>query len=332
MDNDDEQVGRILSRREVLKLVGVASAGLLVSCGTPQPTSTAAPANGAAETAASVSSVAPASGATVAPALNAEAQTAAALPSNQAAVATQHAEVATAEASNTTVAAANGTALPACVVRPEVTEGPYYVAEDLVRSDIRSDPSTGTARAGTPLVLTFNVSQVSNGSCTPLGGATVDIWHCDAAGQYSDVSDRGFNTRGQKWLRGSQTTDANGVATFTTIYPGWYAGRAVHIHFKVHPDSTKVFTSQLFFDDALSDQVFMEAPYASKGQPDTRNSDDNIYQDLLLLTANKTDAGYAATFPIGIDLATVGTGQSSGGGPGGPPPNRAQPSGATAGP
>jgi protocatechuate 3,4-dioxygenase beta subunit len=190
------------------------------------------------------------------------------------------------------------------VVRPEVTEGPYYVAEDLVRSDIRSDPSTGAVKEGTPLVLTFNVAQVASGGCTALQGATVEIWHCDAAGQYSDVTDRSFNTVGQKWLRGSQVTDANGVATFTTIYPGWYQGRAVHIHFKVHPTAGSVLTSQLFFDDALSQQVFTQAPYASKGStPDTLNSNDGIYKDLLLLTVAKTDQGYAATFDIGVQTA-----------------------------
>jgi protocatechuate 3,4-dioxygenase beta subunit len=244
-----------------------------------------------------------------------------ALPSDPTAQATAAAEAATAGAGNATVVANTGTTMPACVVRPEVTEGPYYVAEDLVRSDIRADSNTGAVREGAPLVLTFNVSQVSNSSCTPLQGATVEIWHCDAAGQYSDVSDPGFNTKGQNWLRGAQVTDANGMATFTSIYPGWYSGRAVHIHFKVHPDETKVFTSQLFFDDALSQQVFAQAPYASRGStPDTLNSTDNIYQDLLLLTTAKTDQGYAATFDIGIDPTTVGTGQSNGG-PGGPPPS-----------
>jgi protocatechuate 3,4-dioxygenase beta subunit len=217
---------------------------------------------------------------------------------------------------------------PSCIVRPEVTEGPYYVAEDLVRSDIRSDPATGAIKDGAPLTLTFNVSQIGSGACTPLEGATVEVWHCDAAGLYSDVSDPQFNTKGQQFLRGAQVTDADGTATFTTIYPGWYAGRAVHIHFKIRPDANAVFTSQLFFDDALSDQVFAQAPYASKGRRNTLNSRDGIYQDELLLTVTQADQGYAATFPIGVDLSTLGTGQS-GGGPGGPPgrPGGAAPAG-----
>jgi protocatechuate 3,4-dioxygenase beta subunit len=281
MDNDDRQIGRILSRREVLALLGTAGATLLVGCGPSQLGSgaTAAPAI-----------TAPATPATSAP--NAEAATA--VPGNPTAAATAVAQGATAAAGNATVVAANGAAVPSCVVRPEVTEGPYYVAENLVRSDIRED------RQGTPLVLTFNVSQVSNGSCTALQGATVEIWHCDAAGQYSDVSDPGFSTKGQKWLRGAQVTDANGQATFTTIYPGWYSSRAVHIHFKVHPDTSTVFTSQLFFDDTLSDQVFTQAPYASKGQRDMLNSNDSIYKDTLLLTVNKTDQSYTTAFDIGI--------------------------------
>ncbi len=145
MDNDDRQIGRILSRREVLKVLGVAGAGLLAGCGTAQPASTAQLASATAQPAASTP--------------NAEAQTAAALGNNPTAVASASAKAATAVAANATVAAANGTAVPSCVVRPEVTEGPYYVAEDLVRSDIRSDPGTGAVKAGTPLALTFNVSR-----------------------------------------------------------------------------------------------------------------------------------------------------------------------------
>jgi hypothetical protein len=119
----------------------------------------------------------------------------------------------------------------------------------------------------------------------------VDVWHCNALGVYSDVSDPSFNTSGQKFLRGYQVTVNDGVARFTTIYPGWYQGRAVHIHFKVRSSASSgsayEFTSQLFFDDALTDRVHAQQPYASKGQRDLRNSQDGIYNQggsQLLLT------------------------------------------------
>ena len=196
MDHDDQQIGRVLSRREVLARLGTAGATLLVGCGPAQSGQTAAT---AATSVTILPATVPAAAAT--PTLNAEAATVVAIAGDPTAAATATAEGATA-------VAGNGAAVPACVVRPEVTEGPYYVDEDLVRSDIRSDPSTGMLREGTPLVLTFNVAQIRNGSCTAFEGATVDIWHCDANGQYSDVSDRGFHTKGQKWLRGTQVTDA----------------------------------------------------------------------------------------------------------------------------
>lgn len=313
MDTDDQMIGRILSRREVLKLLGAAGIAALAGCAPTASTSTST----------NAASGVTATSATATAALNAEAATAATL-DNATAEATAAAGIATAEAANTAVAAVEGAAVPACVVRPEVTEGPYYVEENLVRADVRSDSATGAVQAGMPLTLTFNVSQVSNSSCAALAGATVEIWHCNAEGAYSDVTDRSFDTVGQDWLRGAQVTDANGMATFTTIYPGWYSGRAVHIHFKVRPNETQEFTSQLFFEDALSQQVFTQESYAARGStPDVLNSADNIYEDLLLLSTTQTADGYAATFPIGIDLSAVGSAQESSGGagePGGPPP------------
>jgi protocatechuate 3,4-dioxygenase beta subunit len=193
-----------------------------------------------------------------------------------------------------------------CVVRPELTEGPYYVDEELNRSDLRSDPSDGSTRAGALLALTFNVSRASNSACEPLAGAIVDVWHCDADGVYSDVADG--RTIGKKFLRGYQVTDNDGVAQFTTIYPGWYRGRTVHIHFKVRSSSSSTsayeFTSQLFFDDGLTDQVFAAEPYAARGERDTRNADDGIYRQggsQLVLNVTETAQGHAAVFDIALE-------------------------------
>jgi protocatechuate 3,4-dioxygenase beta subunit len=187
------------------------------------------------------------------------------------------------------------------------------------------------------LTLAFVVSQISDASCAPLAGATVDIWHCDVLGVYSGVSDPGFDTSGQSWLRGYQVTDENGRAEFTTIYPGWYSGRAVHIHFKIRTtvtgNETYEFTSQFFFDDALSDQVFTQAPYNTKGQRDTLNSTDSIYAgggDQMALNLSEANGGYATTFEIALDLSDSETGASDsagqgGGRPGDPPPGGTPP-------
>ena len=177
-------------------------------------------------------------------------------------------------------------------------------------------------RAGVPLRLAFRVSQVSGGACAPLSGAVVDVWQCDAAGVYSDVRDGGSNTTGKKFLRGYQVTDANGVAQFTAIYPGWYAGRAVHVHFKIRTGgpatsgagagaagagagAPREFTSQLYFDDALTDKVHAQAPYATKRGSRHKNDADAIYRvggRELLLNAVPDGQGYAATFDIGLQL------------------------------
>ncbi len=204
---------------------------------------------------------------------------------------------------------ANSDTLPTCVVTPEQTEGPYFVDEKLNRSDIRSDPADGSVKDGLPFQLTLRVSQIGNTSCTPRAGAIVDIWHCDALGVYSDVTDPGFSTLGKKFLRGYQVTDANGTVQFTTIYPGWYQGRTVHIHFKVRTDTPSTqsyeFTSQLYFDDSITDQVHIQTPYANKGQRKLKNAGDGIFQDggdQMLLKLTKTNLGYAATFDIGLQM------------------------------
>jgi protocatechuate 3,4-dioxygenase beta subunit len=200
------------------------------------------------------------------------------------------------------------TATPNCVVRPALTEGPYFVDERLNRSDIRTDPSDGSTKPGAQLRLVFNVSQVIGSACTTLPGAQVDVWHCDAGGLYSDQAQN--ETVGKKFLRGYQLTDAGGRAEFVTIVPGWYRGRAVHIHFKIRMLSgtraTYEFTSQLFFDDATLAEVLSKEPYSSRGNPDTPNASDGIYQQSggqLTLTLAREGSGYAATFDIGLQTA-----------------------------
>jgi protocatechuate 3,4-dioxygenase beta subunit len=201
--------------------------------------------------------------------------------------------------------------LPACVITPQQTEGPYFVDERMNRSDIRSDPADGSVREGVPLRLTMQITQVSGSACAPLAGVYVDLWQCDALGVYSDVNDRSTGSRAgaSKFLRGYQVTDENGIIQFTTIYPGWYQGRTVHIHFKVRTAldsrSAREMTSQLYFDDALTDQIHALPPYASKGQRTMRNNQDGIYRDggdkLTVPVAPEGD-GYAGTFNLGVQL------------------------------
>ena len=151
---------------------------------------------------------------------------------------------------------------------------------DAIRSDIRE------GRPGTPLVLALRVR--AGDDCAPVENAIVDIWHCDAGGVYS-----GFDSgEGERFLRGAQATNEDGIAKFTTIYPGFYQGRTVHIHAKVHLDRQTVLTTQLYFDDAVSDKVFAEDPYAAQGERDQRNDSDGIFDDSLLLTLERSGEGY----------------------------------------
>ena len=209
-----------------------------------------------------------------------------------------------------TTASAEGRPAPACVARPAQTEGPYFVDERLDRSDIRADPASGAVKAGVPLDLIFAVGRMGRGGCEPLAGAHVDVWHCDAAGEYSDVRDRGGSTEGQKFLRGYQVTDRAGTAAFTTIYPGWYPGRAVHIHFKIRTGSLSgpahEYTSQIYFDEAVTDRVYARAPYSSRGGRRLRNERDGLYgasgRQLTVSPAEK-GPGYAVVFDVGLQIA-----------------------------
>lgn len=184
-----------------------------------------------------------------------------------------------------------------CVVRPEQTEGPFFVDTRLNRRDMRSDPSTGKVKAGKPLALTMHVSRLTKAGCEPLPGAQVDLWHCDAMGVYSDP-----------FLYGHQISDARGEVSFVTIYPGWYQGRTVHIHFKIRAKGsgrqTLEFTSQLYFDDALTDLVHAEGPYAANGRRRTRNQNDGIFRrggDQLTVSMAKSDS-LSASFAVAMQF------------------------------
>lgn len=200
--------------------------------------------------------------------------------------------------------------LPACIVTPKQTEGPFFVDKRLNRSDIRVDPSDGSVKAGVPLSLKFRVSAVGRVGCNPLSGAIVDVWHCDAVGAYSAVSQRSSQTADKNFLRGYQVTEADGNTQFTTIYPGWYPGRTVHIHFKVRADIKSVkaqeVTSQLYFDDALTDRIHAQQPYSSKGQRSVKNQQDGLFREAgsqLTLALVENRQGYQAIFDIGLQMA-----------------------------
>jgi protocatechuate 3,4-dioxygenase beta subunit len=197
----------------------------------------------------------------------------------------------------------------ACVVRPRHVEGPYFLDTALNRSDIRSDPKSGVVKYGVPLRMTFRVSQLHGKRCTPLSGAQVDVWHCDADGLYSGTKDFQESTVGQRFLRGYQVTDRKGLASFTTIFPGWYPNRAVHIHFKIRMEEDglrgKEFTSQIFFDDALTDAIHAQPPYAQRGVRKVRNDRDLLYLfrgNRLLLPLREDKKGYAGAFDVALDV------------------------------
>ena len=181
----------------------------------------------------------------------------------------------------------------ACAVTPAETIGPYPSLTDLVRSDIRE------GKSGTTLTLTITVVN-TNDSCTPVSGANVEIWQCDATGNYSQYGSQ----TAQTYLRGIQPTNGNGDATFTTIYPGWYQGRATHIHIEVVRNGTSVKVTQIAFPESSNAAVYATGVYASRASNPTSNSSDGIFADsiaseLATVTGDPT-SGYTATFKVGI--------------------------------
>lgn len=264
MDNDDMTVGRVLTRHEILRLINVTNASTLLTACTPNQPRTGSLAGAATPTS---------------------------LPTNTSTVTT--------DATVTTQSLVTN-----CVVRPEMTEGPLFVDVNLNRSDIRLDPSNNKVSEGAVLDLLFQIASLSQTAYTPLPGAQVDIWQCDAFGIYSDTDQLGMQTVGQEFLRGYQITDESGVVRFRTIYPGWYIERTVHIHIKIRTKSGYEFTSQLYFDDALTDRVFARPPYNTEVRR-MRNEQDPIYAEggpMMMLDPQKTADGYAASFGIALDM------------------------------
>jgi protocatechuate 3,4-dioxygenase beta subunit len=218
-----------------------------------------------------------------------------------------------------------------CVLTPQQTEGPYYIDTDLVRGDITE------GKPGLPLQLTLAVQRAS--TCQPIADATVEIWHCDALGEYSGFAAALPQTQGEpagsssgtpaakdkpagqppggspggqqqptntlRFLRGGQVSGADGRVIFQTVYPGWYMGRTVHIHVKVHAGGREVHTGQLYFEDAISNVVYMQQPYAAHTGRDTTNATDGIFRQggqQSLLTLNQSGGGYTGTQTLVVQV------------------------------
>jgi protocatechuate 3,4-dioxygenase beta subunit len=198
-------------------------------------------------------------------------------------------------------------AASACTLTPEQEEGPFYVALNRIRSNI-----TG-GRKGVPLTLRIVI--IDSTTCKPIKGAAVDIWHADGTGHYSDESSEG--TVGQTWLRGVQLSSASGLVTFKTIYPGFYSGRAPHIHAKVHiggRHTTSKYSGghvshngQIFFSETTSTKVYRTSPYTSDANARTYRKGDRVYtaqggsRSVLKITGGSVGAGLTGRVTLAVD-------------------------------
>ncbi|MDT8324074.1 MAG: T9SS type A sorting domain-containing protein [Bacteroidota bacterium] len=196
----------------------------------------------------------------------------------------------------------------ACWLTPASTEGPYYFDIGELRMDIRRDSKSDVLHDGIPLTLTM---RIVNADCQPVAGVLVDIWHANREGLYSGYVQPHGDTVGEDFLRGTQVTDPQGECRFVTSYPGWYPGRATHIHFKVRLSSMSYVTSQFAFEDRVNTAVYDTALYSARGQNPTSNAADGVFRDatpehlLLTVTEDAATGGYAGTFTIGIDTPTA---------------------------
>jgi protocatechuate 3,4-dioxygenase beta subunit len=187
-----------------------------------------------------------------------------------------------------------------CVLTPRQTAGPFYFDTKLKRSDLTEN------RPGIPLSVQVRVVNVSD--CSPLANAIVDIWHADKDGLYSGYPRQGENridTSGETFCRGHQVTNSNGEASFTTMFPGWYPGRAPHIHFKVYMPGNNFVTSQMYTPWDITEQIYSSPLYAGRGQSPTTYANDGVLRssDLskLTLSLEKDGEGFRGTFVVGVD-------------------------------
>jgi protocatechuate 3,4-dioxygenase beta subunit len=201
----------------------------------------------------------------------------------------------------TSLTPADFAALRPCKLVPEQTQGPFYADLDLVRRDITE------GLRGHPLRLGLQVVDAGQ-DCRPVPDAMVDIWHADVDGDYSAFVDGGSEDDagpGTTFLRGTQVSNRDGIVEFRTNYPGWYTGRAVHIHVMVHLDGATVATTQLYFPEEWTDRVHAQAPYAAHGTRDTRNEDDFIAGDPAaggnLVAASADGTGTLGLVVLGIN-------------------------------
>lgn len=195
-----------------------------------------------------------------------------------------------------------------CFLTPQSIEGPYYLDPKLVRAQIAE------GRTGVPLRVDLRV--IEGATCAPIVGARVELWHADAQGIYSGYEGQGdrqnLSTVGEKFLRGTQFTDAKGAASFQTIYPGWYAGRATHVHFKVLLDERSVLTGQMYFPDAVNEFIYANvSAYTNRLHPRAAvNANDRFANfhdpNRLSFCAIKEERDcYAASLTLGVDRFAV---------------------------
>ena len=185
------------------------------------------------------------------------------------------------------------------------TRGPYPDQVGMINNQAFYRQDIREGRSGTSLTVTFTVVNTRN-ACAPVSNAAVEIWQCDADGHYSEYAQGNYDGRGQTFLRGLQLTNGTGQCTFVTIYPGWYQGRATHIHVDVTVNGQRVKSTQMAFPEEVSAQVYAQGVYASKGQNSTTNARDNVFSDgtstEMASVSGSPAAGYTATLQVGVAI------------------------------